>query len=272
MGIGERFQSGKCRFIEVIGDRNRCVGHWRAVSPWAGASMRSSAKARMVLQRGVAINCRFHASRTCAGRATAWAIIAASSRVRPWRRTSGSGARICLSFPEATETRSHGSPDFRVRGKTFASFVVNHHGDGRVALWLHAPPGAQQHYTEAEPEHFFVPPYVGPRGWLGVHLDKGSTGRASRSTCATLTSWSRRRAARRPISAAIAIEPPTRTIDPTVFDPLTSKRAKAVLEAAAPHSVCRCRRPRRAAAFGAPVWRAGKKTFCEAHRYRGADS
>ncbi len=55
---------------------------------------------------------------------------------------------------------------FRVRGKTFASYVVNHHGDGRVALWLNAPRGAQAERVKREPKHFFVPPYVGPRGWL----------------------------------------------------------------------------------------------------------
>src|SRR6266581_4363942 len=80
---------------------------------------------------------------------------------------------VCLSFAEAEEVVSHGFPDFRVRGKTFASYVVNHHGDGRVSLWLNAPTGSQDHYTKSEPRHFFVPPYVGPRGWLGVHLNKG---------------------------------------------------------------------------------------------------
>ena len=49
---------------------------------------------------------------------------------------------VCLWPPEAAEVISHGSPDFRVRGKTFATYVVNHHGDGRVALWLNAPAGA----------------------------------------------------------------------------------------------------------------------------------
>ena len=80
---------------------------------------------------------------------------------------------VCLWFPETTEVISHGSPDFRVRGKTFATYVINHHGDGRVALWLNAPAGAQELYTKQEPKHYFVPPYVGPRGWLGVQLDKG---------------------------------------------------------------------------------------------------
>ena len=79
----------------------------------------------------------------------------------------------CLWLPEAEEFVSHGSPNFRVRGKTFATYAVNHHGDGRVALWLNAPAGAQELHVEAEPRHFFVPPYVGPRGWLGVILDRG---------------------------------------------------------------------------------------------------
>ena len=78
-----------------------------------------------------------------------------------------------MSFPEAEESVSHGHADFRVRGKSFATYLVNHHGDGRVALWLNSPPGAQEMHVRGEPKHFFVPPYVGPRGWLGVNLDKG---------------------------------------------------------------------------------------------------
>jgi hypothetical protein len=79
----------------------------------------------------------------------------------------------CLWLPEAEEFISHGSPNFRIRGKTFATYAVNHHGDGRVALWLNALPGSQELHVGAEPMHFFVPPYVGPRGWLGVVLDRG---------------------------------------------------------------------------------------------------
>jgi hypothetical protein len=58
-----------------------------------------------------------------------------------------------------------------VRGKTFAMFLDNHHGDGRVALWCKAPPGAQAEIVAADPRRFFVPPYVGPRGWIGARLD-----------------------------------------------------------------------------------------------------
>ena len=52
-------------------------------------------------------------------------------------------------------------------------YTINHHGDGRISLWLNSPPGAQEIHVRGEPKHFFVPPYVGPRGWLGVHLNKG---------------------------------------------------------------------------------------------------
>ena len=79
---------------------------------------------------------------------------------------------LCLWLPEAEEFMSHGAPNFKVRGKTFATYVVNHHGDGRVALWLRAPHGAQEHHVRADAVNFFVPPYVGPRGWLGVRLDR----------------------------------------------------------------------------------------------------
>jgi hypothetical protein len=66
---------------------------------------------------------------------------------------------------------SHGEPTWFVRGKkTFVSFADHHHDD-RLALWCAAPPGGQQAMVASDPERFFVPPYVGGRGWLGVYLD-----------------------------------------------------------------------------------------------------
>jgi hypothetical protein len=81
--------------------------------------------------------------------------------------------RICLSLPEAFEKVAWGAPTFRVRDRQFAILLDNHHGDGRLALWCKAPPGAQEALVGADPERFFVPPYVGPQGWLGIRLDKG---------------------------------------------------------------------------------------------------
>lgn len=81
--------------------------------------------------------------------------------------------RICLSFPEATEKQAWGAPTFRVRDKLFAHYRNDHHGDGRVAAWVKARPGVQGDLVEMDPERFFVPPYVGPSGWVGVRLERG---------------------------------------------------------------------------------------------------
>jgi hypothetical protein len=79
---------------------------------------------------------------------------------------------LCLALPEVTERLSHGSPTWFVRGnKTFVMYHDDHHGDGRLALWVAAPPGVQGQLVDEEPSRFFVPPYVGGRGWLGVRLD-----------------------------------------------------------------------------------------------------
>jgi len=79
----------------------------------------------------------------------------------------------CLALPEVSERLSHGSPTFFIRDKTtFVMFLDDHHGDGRLALWVAAAPGVQAEMVDEEPERFFVPPYVGHRGWLGVRLDR----------------------------------------------------------------------------------------------------
>jgi hypothetical protein len=79
--------------------------------------------------------------------------------------------KICLALPEATERLSHGEPTWFVRDKkTFVSYADHHH-DERVAFTCAAPPGAQRSMVASDPERFFVPPYVGGRGWLGVYLD-----------------------------------------------------------------------------------------------------
>jgi hypothetical protein len=81
---------------------------------------------------------------------------------------------ICLALPETSERLSHGAPSFFVREKrAFLMVLTNHHGDGRFAIWCAAPDGMQKMLVEADPERFFVPPYVGHRGWLGVRLDRG---------------------------------------------------------------------------------------------------
>lgn len=175
---------------------------------------------------------------------------------------------ICLRLPEAYEKTSHGMAEYRVGKRSFATFAVNHHGDGRIALWLAAPPGAQQHHVDEDPEHFFVPPYVGPRGWLGVHLDRG-------------LDWSRidarvREAYTQVAAPALAarcgepeaVVPPDAPMDPERVDPLANPRVREIVDQlraiclALPEVV-------ETTQFGQPAWKAGKKTFAVAHRHRG---
>ena len=80
---------------------------------------------------------------------------------------------ICLALPDTSEKLSHGAPAFFVPGGQYLAFVDNHHDDGRLAVWLAAPPGAQESLVAAEPKHFFRPSYVGVKGWIGINLDTG---------------------------------------------------------------------------------------------------
>ena len=82
--------------------------------------------------------------------------------------------KICLSLPETTERLSHGAPSFFIRDKVgFVNYLDNHHDDGRLALWCACPPGMREGLLKARPDQYFVPPYVGVRGWIGVRLDRG---------------------------------------------------------------------------------------------------
>jgi predicted DNA-binding protein (MmcQ/YjbR family) len=75
---------------------------------------------------------------------------------------------VCLALPEATEGEGVGSPSFRVRDKIFA---MHHPMDGRPSLWCKAPRGFQETVVAAQPDLYFVPPYVGHHGWVGAWLD-----------------------------------------------------------------------------------------------------
>ncbi len=78
---------------------------------------------------------------------------------------------ICLALPETTERLSHGEPTFFVRDRKVFVTYADHHHDDRLGFWCAAPGGAQQAFVESDPKRFFVPPYVGHRGWIGVRLD-----------------------------------------------------------------------------------------------------
>lgn len=80
---------------------------------------------------------------------------------------------ICLALPN-TERKVHGShAQFLVRKKTFAYFLNDHHGDGIVSITSKVLPGENQALAAAQPTRFYLPAYIGPRGWVALRLDVG---------------------------------------------------------------------------------------------------
>jgi predicted DNA-binding protein (MmcQ/YjbR family) len=173
--------------------------------------------------------------------------------------------KICLSFPEAEEFLSHGTPNFRVRkGKIFALYTAHYHGDGRIAVWVNAPPGAQATWIEGkfDPEAaYFVPPYLGPRGWLGIRLDRG----LAWSHIYDLVHEAYLNTA--PAKLHGQISPPPTFVEPTHIalehlDPLNSAATQNTLRTL--REIClawpECVESKQ---FGNPAWCAGKRTFAQ---------
>lgn len=68
---------------------------------------------------------------------------------------------------------SHGAPTFFIREKrAFVIYQNNHHGDGRIALWCASEPDVRNMLVETDPDLYFIPPYVGHLGWIGMRLDR----------------------------------------------------------------------------------------------------
>jgi predicted DNA-binding protein (MmcQ/YjbR family) len=167
---------------------------------------------------------------------------------------------VCLWLPEAEEFISHGSPNFRVSGKTFATYAVNHHGDRRAALWLPAPAGAQDHHLRADPENFYVPPYVGVRGWIGVRIDRGLAWRRVTALVREAYEHVAPAALKARIGAAPVIAGRTRKLAASEIDPFKSRRAGTVLKHL--RQICLALpETSEGAQFGYPVFKAGERTF-----------
>lgn len=96
-------------------------------------------------------------------------------RLQGARQCKAQLARICAGLAE-TGQRPGGERGrhigYVVRDKTFAYFTEDHHGDGRLAMICKAPPGEQAALIAGNPDQFFVPPYLGHRGWVGLWLDR----------------------------------------------------------------------------------------------------
>jgi hypothetical protein len=82
--------------------------------------------------------------------------------------------QLCLALPEAHEVEAWGEPTFRVRNKIFAMYAASdsHHGGGRPGVWVKSTHLIQDMLVHEDPDRYFAPPYVGPKGWLGIRLDR----------------------------------------------------------------------------------------------------
>lgn len=92
-----------------------------------------------------------------------------ATRVRPGL---ASLRTACLALPDVTERPSHGMPAWFVGKKQFAVYSNDHHGDGRIALVCAGTLELQAMLVDSDPDSYYVPPYVGHRGWIGVRLDR----------------------------------------------------------------------------------------------------
>src|ERR1700689_1769266 len=83
-------------------------------------------------------------------------------------------SRICLALPESQPAVRGDHGDFRVRGKVFAYYLNSHHGDGIVSVCCKTSLGENVDRVSRDPERFYLPAYIGPRGWFGLRLDRGA--------------------------------------------------------------------------------------------------
>jgi predicted DNA-binding protein (MmcQ/YjbR family) len=82
-------------------------------------------------------------------------------------------AAICAGLPEAERVDYPPHVQFRVRKRTFAYFLDDHHGDGIIGVTCKAPGSQPQALIDANPGgRFYLPSYLGPRGWVALRLDR----------------------------------------------------------------------------------------------------
>jgi predicted DNA-binding protein (MmcQ/YjbR family) len=84
-------------------------------------------------------------------------------------------SKICLALPEASRQDLGSHASFSIGKKTFAYFLNDHHGDGIVSIACKVLPGENTALVAAQPNRFYLPAYIGPRGWIALRLDRGVT-------------------------------------------------------------------------------------------------
>lgn len=83
-------------------------------------------------------------------------------------------SEVCLALPGATCEECGDHANFKVAKKVFAYYLKDHHGDGIVSVCCKVPLGDNKWLIEANPHKFYMPAYIGPRGWVGLRLDRAT--------------------------------------------------------------------------------------------------
>jgi len=81
-------------------------------------------------------------------------------------------AKVCLALPGTLKEEMHGHAAFKVGKKTFAYYLNDHHGDGIVSVCCEVLAGDNERLIDANPRKFYMPAYIGPRGWAALRLDR----------------------------------------------------------------------------------------------------
>ncbi|MGA2131284.1 MAG: MmcQ/YjbR family DNA-binding protein [Bryobacteraceae bacterium] len=112
--------------------------------------------------------------------------------------------KICLALPEAAREACGSHASFTVRKRVFAYFLNNHHGDSIVSVTGKVLPGDNAALSSAQPERFYMPAYIGPRGWVALRLDRGAV---DWEEVAELVACSYRLVAPKRLAAMVKVEP-----------------------------------------------------------------
>ena len=80
--------------------------------------------------------------------------------------------KVCRALPEVvTEVAGDQQIAFRIRKRIFAYYLFDHHGDGMIAFTCKSSLSEQRRLVKDDPTSFFVPPYLGSKGWIAIRLD-----------------------------------------------------------------------------------------------------
>ena len=82
-------------------------------------------------------------------------------------------SKLASALPEADRQIFGSHAQFKVRKKTFAYFLDNHHGDGIVSISCRVLADENTALAKAQPRRYYLPAYIGPRGWVALRLDRG---------------------------------------------------------------------------------------------------